>query len=77
MGSLILMKKMTTQTVKNDSEFEYADLSHSVSTLGAAVRSLSRHPDYVGVAAELKLILNELTSDLMLRREKKRERETK
>lgn len=66
-------------TVKNDSEgweaghkFYRADLSHSVNTLGAALRSLSRHPDLVGVASEIQLIYNELNSELKLLREKEK-----
>lgn len=52
------MKKMTTQTVKNDSEdFSRADLAHAVSTMGAALRSLHRIKS-INISYERELIDN-------------------
>lgn len=74
------MKKQTMQTVKNDSEdFLRSDLSHAVSTLGAALRALKRHPQYRPVGqAEARMFYEDLYDDLQGMREKeKSEREAK
>lgn len=71
------MKKQTTQTVKNASEFYRSDLVHAVSTLGAAVRSLDRMQRY-DLYEDLDTILWGLKRELKeLREEEKSEREAK
>lgn len=50
-------------TAKNDSEFYRSDLSHAVSTLGAALRSLERMGDRGGtfiVGIKLRSLQEEL-----------------
>ena len=73
------MKKMTTQTAKNDSdpwdndEFLRADLAHAVNTLGAALRALKRHPQYRPVGqAETRMFHEDLADDLYIMREKEK-----
>ena len=66
------MKKMTTQTVKNDSEFYRADLSHTVSTLGAALRSLERMGNHE-YAERVDIMLYHLSEELKEIRTRERE----
>jgi hypothetical protein len=60
------MKKTTTQTVTNASEFYRGDLAHAVNTLGAVMRSLKRmgkiryHSDVEAVFQNLEQELQEL-----------------
>lgn len=62
-------------TAKNDSEFYYADLAHSVSLLGAAMRSLERMGKE-GVCEIIAYELCTLSAELgCIREERKRERE--
>lgn len=62
------------QTAKNDSEeFLRADLAHAVSTLGAALRSLQRHPQYrPNGQAEFRMFYEDLQDDLYVMREKEK-----
>lgn len=64
-------------TAKNDSEFYRSDLSHAVSTLGAAIRSLDRMQRFdisIPLAEKRASLLKEL---LAIREKEKSERETK
>lgn len=73
------MKKQTTATTKNASdpwdndEFLRADLAHAVNTMGAALRSLQRHPQYrPNGRAEFQMYYEDLVEDLYIMREKEK-----
>jgi hypothetical protein len=53
-------------------ELDRANLSHAVSTLGAAFRSLDRVAGYEAIATEIGRHLEELTKDLIIIRERER-----
>lgn len=61
-------------TVKNDSEeFLRADLAHAVNTMGAALRSLQRHPQYrPNGQAEFRMFYEDLYDDLQGMKEKEK-----
>lgn len=71
---------MATKASAGDiEELLRADLAHAVSTMGAALRSLQRHPQYrPNGQAEFRMFLEDLQDDLhVMREEEKREREAK
>lgn len=71
------MKKQTTATTCDSDEMFRADLAHAVNTMGAALRSLQRHPQYrPNGRAEFQMYYEDLVEDLHIFREvEKRARE--
>jgi len=66
------MAKNASDAWDND-EFLRADLAHAVSTLGAALRALQRHPRYRPVGqAEARMFWEDLSDDLTCMREKEK-----
>lgn len=62
---------MTTRKNAGD-PMDRADLAHAVSTLGAACRSLSRIKGYEVVHAEAEQVLEYITEELRVIREKEK-----